>query len=57
MITAKIFIRQPKENLNIPPIPDNVREALKDVDNYVKFKVVLGVDAGEILTSEKPLLE
>jgi len=57
MMTIKTFIRQTKRNLQVPPISDNLREALKDIDQHVTVKVVLGIDAEEILTSEKPLLE
>jgi len=56
-MTAKLFIHQTKSNLQVPPIPDNLRDALKDIDQYVTAKVVLGIDAEEILTSDKPLLE
>lgn len=38
-------------------IPQGLREALKDVDQYYKLKVTLGADAEEILTSDKPILE
>lgn len=56
-LTMKLFVHQTKSNLQIPPIPDNLREALKDVDQHIKVKVVLGIDAEELLTSEKPILE
>lgn len=32
-------------------------EALKDIDQFVRFKLQLGADAEEILTSDKPLVE
>lgn len=57
MIIAKLFVRQTKHELHVPPIPEDIRKALKDIDNHIKIKVVLGMDANEILTSEKPLLE
>ena len=57
MIIAKLFVRQTKHELHVPPIPEDVRKALKDIDNHIKIKVVLGMDANEILTSEKPMLE
>jgi len=53
MIIVKVFVRQTNELLNIPPIPDTFREALKDIDNHLKLKVVLGIDAEDILRSEK----
>jgi len=56
-MTAKLFTHTIKSNLKVPPIPDNLRDALKDIDQYVTAKVVLGIDAEEILTSDKPLLE
>lgn len=56
-LTMKLFIHQTKSNLQVPPIPDNLREALKDIDQHIKVKVVLGIDAEELLTSEKPILE
>jgi len=34
-----------------------LKEGLKDVDQYVKVKIVMGADAEEILNSDKPLLE
>lgn len=40
-----------------PSIPDVIRDAFKDTDQFMKFKAVVGVDAEEILTTEKPLLE
>lgn len=40
-----------------PSIPDVIRDAFKDTDQYMKFKAVVGVDAEEVLTAEKPLLE
>ena len=30
---------------------------MKDVDQYFKMKVVMGADAEEILTTDKPLVE
>jgi len=56
-MTAKLFTNTDRGNLNVPSIPDNLRDALKDIDQYVTAKVVLGTDAEEILTSDKPLLE
>lgn len=38
-------------------VPVGLREGLKDVDQYIKFKCVAGADAEEILSSDKPLLE
>jgi len=38
-------------------VPIGLREGLKDVDQYLKMKVVMGADAEEILTQDKPLLE
>lgn len=38
-------------------VPVGLREGLKDVDQYIKMKVVMGADAEEILSSDKPLLE
>lgn len=40
-----------------PKIPDIIREALKDVDQYFKIKMVSGIDGEELLTVEKPLVE
>ena len=40
-----------------PAIPDVIRDAFKETDQYMKFKFVVGVDAEEVLTTEKPLLE
>jgi len=56
-MTAKLFTHTDKGNLKAPSFPDNLRDALKDIDQYVTAKVVLGTDAEEILTSDKPLLE
>jgi hypothetical protein len=39
------------------PIPNVIRDAFKDTDQFFKFKAVIGVDAEEVLTTEKPLLE
>lgn len=44
-------------NSTAPSIPDVIRDAFKDTDQYMKFKAVVGVDAEEILTADKPLLE
>ena len=38
-------------------IPVGLKEGLKDVDQYFKLKVVMGADAEEILTTDKPLVE
>ena len=38
-------------------VPVGLREGLKDVDQYIKFKMVAGADAEEILSSDKPLVE
>ena len=38
-------------------VPVALREGLKDVDQYIKIKAVMGADAEEILSSDKPLLE
>jgi len=57
MLTAKIFITDEKEDFNIPKIPDNLKEALKKIDQYIKLKVVLGIDVEDILTTEESLLE
>jgi hypothetical protein len=40
-----------------PSVPDVIRDAFKDTDQYAKFRAVVGVDAEEVLTAEKPLLE
>lgn len=40
-----------------PKIPDIIKDAFKDTSQFVKIKAVLGVDAEELLSSEKPLLE
>jgi hypothetical protein len=44
-------------NSMAPSIPDVIRDAFKDTDQYMRFKAVVGVDAEEILTADKPLLE
>lgn len=38
-------------------IPIGLKEGLKDVDQFVKVKVLLGVDAHEVLASDKPIAE
>lgn len=38
-------------------VPNGIKEGLKDVDQFVKVKVLTGVDAKEILSSGKPLAE
>lgn len=38
-------------------IPQGFREGLKNTDQYVKLKVVMGADAEEILSSDKPIVE
>lgn len=38
-------------------VPAGLKEGLKDVDQHIKFKVVMGADAEEILSSDKPLVE
>ena len=40
-----------------PKLPDIIKDAFKETDQFIKIKAVLGVDAEEVLTSEKPLLE
>lgn len=45
------------QSSDVPQIPGVIRDALKDIDQYVRFKAVLGVDAEELLTADKPLLE
>jgi len=44
-------------NSMAPSVPDVIRDAFKDTDQYMRFKAVVGVDAEEILTADKPLLE
>jgi hypothetical protein len=58
-LTAKFLLILPDmiNPLKKVDIPLGLREGLKDVDQYVKIKVVMGADAEEILTQDKPLLE
>ena len=58
-LTAKFLVVLPDalNPLKKIDIPIGLREGLKDVDQYLKMKVVMGADAEEILTQDKPLLE
>lgn len=58
-ITAKFLVSLPStiNPLAQMGVPDGLKEGLKDVDQYIKIKVVMGADAEEILNSDKPLLE
>lgn len=52
-ITVKAFANIPE----MIEIPDDLKDGLKDIDQYVKVRAVLGVDAEELLTSDKSLVE
>lgn len=41
----------------LPEIPGAIRDALKDIDQYFRFKAVVGIDGEELLTVDKPLVE
>jgi len=58
-LTAKFLLILPEaiNPLKTVEVPLGLREGLKDVDQYVKMKIVMGADAEEILTQDKPLLE
>lgn len=58
-ITAKFMLVLPEaiNPLNKMQIPVGLKEGLKDVDQFVKVKVVMGADAEEILSQDKPLIE
>lgn len=58
-IIAKFIVILPEaiNPLNKMDVPVGLREGLKDVDQYIKFKAIMGADAEEILSSDKPLLE
>jgi len=58
-LTAKFLVILPDalNPLKTISVPIGLREGLKDVDQYMKLKVVMGADAEEILTQDKPLLE
>ena len=58
-ITAKFMIVLPEaiNPLKKVDVPIGLREGLKDTDQYIKFKIVAGADAEEILTQDKPLVE
>ena len=57
ILSAKFFMR--REIPGMPQIPGDLREALKDIDQHVTAKLVLGVDADKLLNEnyEKPLIE
>jgi len=58
-ITAKFMVVLPEaiNPLKKVDVPIGLREGLKDTDQYIKFKIVAGADAEEILTQDKPLVE
>lgn len=58
-ITAKLMAVLPEaiNPLKQVEIPLGLKEGLKDVDQFIKIKVVMGADAEEILNQDKPLLE
>lgn len=58
-LTAKFLLILPEaiNPMKTVEVPLGLREGLKDVDQYVKMKIVMGADAEEILTQDKPLLE
>jgi hypothetical protein len=53
-LICRVYISIPGEG---PQIPDQIRHALRDIDQHFRAKAVLGVDAEEVLSSDKPLLE
>lgn len=58
-ITAKFMIVLPEaiNPMKQVQIPLGLKEGLKDVDQFIKVKIVMGADAEEILNQDKPLLE
>lgn len=58
-ITARFMVILPEaiNPLKQVQVPVGLKEGLKDVDQYFKIKIVMGADAEEILTTDKPLVE
>lgn len=54
-ITVKFLVKN-MEKLDVK-VPIGLREGLKDIDQYVNVKVVLGANAEEILQPDKPLFD
>ena len=58
-ISAKFLISLPEDinPMNKLEVPQGLVEGLKDVDQYIKCKVVMGADGEEIVNTDKPLVE
>ena len=47
----KVFAQLPDFSIKMPKIPDNLKNALKDIDQHIYAKIVVGLDGRELLTS------
>lgn len=59
-ITIKTLISQKADKNELGKLLDfspGIKEALKDTDQFCKFKMVMGASAEEFLNSDKPILE
>jgi hypothetical protein len=52
-----VILSEAMNPLKSVQIPEGFREGLKNTDQYIKFKVVMGADAEEIMSSDKPIVE
>ena len=58
-IIIKLFVYGPKSELpfQVPDFPDNLKHALKDIDQHINLKIELGVDAEDLLGNDRPLIQ